>query len=88
MSTLLESVGAKVERYSDGSMRIDSTNITSEPRADTARKLRASFFMIGSLLARTGEAVMPLPGGCNIGARPIDLHVRGLQALGATVEIK
>jgi UDP-N-acetylglucosamine enolpyruvyl transferase len=44
--------------------------------------------VIGALVGRQGEAIVPLPGGCNIGARPIDLHVRGLEALGAQVEIR
>eukprot|EP00899_Mesostigma_viride_P006978 jgi/Mesvir1/16281/Mv08523-RA.1 len=91
MGRALQSVGAKFQFGADGtpdSLLIDSSNLTSaEPRADAVRKLRASFFVIGSLLARMGEAVVPLPGGCNIGARPIDLHIRGLQALGAEVSI-
>ncbi|GBG64182.1 hypothetical protein CBR_g40882 [Chara braunii] len=87
MFQVLQSVGAKVTRGMDGSesvVGIDASGLTSsEPCPDTVRKLRASFFVVGSLLARHGEAVVPLPGGCNIGARPIDLHVRGLEALGA-----
>ena len=51
-------------------------------------QMRASFFAIGPLLARCGVAEMPLPGGCAIGARPVDLHVRGLQTLGAEVTIE
>jgi UDP-N-acetylglucosamine enolpyruvyl transferase len=50
--------------------------------------LRASFFVIGPLLARMGVARIPLPGGCAIGARPVELHVRGLQAMGADVHIE
>jgi UDP-N-acetylglucosamine enolpyruvyl transferase len=52
------------------------------------RKLRASFFVIVALVGCKGEAIVPLPDGWNIGARPIDLHVRGLEALGAQVEIR
>ena len=82
----------KVQRNIDGqssSDLIDASSLSSvEPCADVVRKLRASFFVIGALVGRQGQAVVPLPGGCNIGARPIDLHVRGLEALGAQVEIK
>eukprot|EP00898_Chlorokybus_atmophyticus_P008194 jgi/Chlat1/8376/Chrsp80S07804 len=88
MGQLLQSVGAKFQHDGHTAVIDASTLTSSEPRADTVRQLRASFFVIGALLARTGEAVLPLPGGCNIGARPIDLHVRGLQALGADVQIK
>ena len=52
------------------------------------RKLRASFLVLGPLLARVGEAVLDLPGGCNIGSRPVDLHLRGLEALGASFEVR
>lgn len=82
----------KVERGIDGlsdSVLVDASQLTSvAPCPDVVRKLRASFFVIGALVGRQGEAVVPLPGGCNIGARPIDLHVRGLEALGARVEIR
>ncbi|XP_024360944.1 uncharacterized protein [Physcomitrium patens] len=88
MFQVLQSVGVKVQRASSGFM-IDAKDLTSvEPCSEAVRKLRASFFVIGALLGRKGEAVVPLPGGCNIGARPIDLHVRGLEALGADIEIR
>jgi hypothetical protein len=92
MKQVLESVGATVKRGHDGSdscVLVDASQLTSvEPCPDVVRKLRASFFVLGPLLARMGEAVVPLPGGCNIGARPIDLHTNGLRALGAEVERK
>ena len=89
MFQVLQSVGVKVQRTSASGFMIDARDLTSvEPCPDAVRKLRASFFVIGSLLGRTGEAVVPLPGGCDIGARPIDLHVRGLEALGANVDIR
>lgn len=92
MIQVLESVGVKVQRGVDGlrsSLLVDASCLTSvEPCPDTVRKLRASFFVFGAIMGRQGEAVVPLPGGCNIGARPIDLHVRGLQALGAEVSIR
>lgn len=88
MFQVLQSVGVKVQRTSNGFM-IDARDLTSvEPCSEAVRKLRASFFVIGSLLGRKGEAVVSLPGGCDIGARPIDLHVRGLEALGAKVDIR
>eukprot|EP00897_Mesotaenium_endlicherianum_P004461 jgi/Mesen1/4042/ME000213S03077 len=89
MCQVLQSVGVKVTRGVDDSLLVDASTLSSvEPCADIVRKLRASFFVIGALMGRQGEAVVPLPGGCNIGARPIDLHVRGLEALGAKVEIR
>jgi len=88
MFQVLQSVGVKIQRTSCGFL-IDAKDLTSvEPCPEAVRKLRASFFVIGSLLGRKGEAVVPLPGGCDIGARPIDLHVRGLEALGAKVHIR
>ena len=61
---------------------------TSKAPYELVTQLRASFFAIGAILARLGVAQMPLPGGCAIGARPVDLHVRGLQAMGAEVQIE
>lgn len=92
MCQVLRSVGVRVQRSVEGqesTIAVDASCLTSvEPCPDTVRKLRASFFVIGALMGRQGEAVVPLPGGCNIGARPINLHVRGLEALGAHVEIR
>lgn len=87
MGQVLLALGAKVER--DGNaLNIDSSDIqhTKAPY-DLVSRLRASFFVIGPLLARMGVARVPLPGGCAIGARPVELHVRGLQAMGADVHI-
>lgn len=92
MFQVLQSLGVKIERGVDGldtSVSVDASVLTSvEPCPDVVRKLRASFFVFGAIMGRQGEAVVPLPGGCNIGARPIDLHVRGLEALGADVSIR
>lgn len=91
MLQVLQSLGVKTERGIDGpdSIMVDASHLTSvEPNPDVVRKLRASFFVFGAIMGRMGEAVVPLPGGCNIGARPIDLHVRGLEALGAEVSIR
>ncbi|GLJ37115.1 hypothetical protein SUGI_0752570 [Cryptomeria japonica] len=88
MMEILRSIGVEVKR-SGSEVVVNTDCIKSvEPCSDAVRKLRASFLVIGPLLARHGEAHVALPGGCNIGARPIDLHLRGLQALGAHVEIR
>lgn len=96
MCDVLESIGAKVDVEIDdrrtgggASLTVDASRIHNPaPAEDAVRSLRASFFVLGPLLARLKEAVVPLPGGCDIGARPVDLHVRGLEALGAHIEIK
>ena len=88
MSQVLRALGVKLTRQGD-ILDIDARNISSsEAPYDVVSKLRASFFVIGPLLTRLGVARVPLPGGCAIGARPVDLHVRGLQALGAEVTIE
>lgn len=88
MGQVLEALGVKLQRQGDA-LDIDaSTLTTSKAPYELVSQLRASFFVIGSLVARLGSARVPLPGGCAIGARPVDLHVRGLQALGAEVRIE
>ncbi|GGF46523.1 UDP-N-acetylglucosamine 1-carboxyvinyltransferase [Aliidongia dinghuensis] len=70
-------------------LRLDASRITStEAPYDLVRKMRASVLVLGPLLARCGEARVSLPGGCAIGARPVDLHIKGLQQLGAEIEIE
>ncbi|MDX2231074.1 MAG: UDP-N-acetylglucosamine 1-carboxyvinyltransferase [Leptolyngbyaceae cyanobacterium bins.349] len=87
MGEILASLGVKLERRAD-ELTIDASSIgQSNAPYELVSQLRASFFIIGPLLARLGVARVPLPGGCAIGARPVDLHVRGLQALGAEVQI-
>jgi UDP-N-acetylglucosamine 1-carboxyvinyltransferase (EC 2.5.1.7) len=88
MTAILRALGAGVVRQGD-TLKISAEQIghASAPY-ELVSKLRASFFVIGSLLGRFGRARVPLPGGCAIGARPVDLHVRGLQALGAEVQIE
>jgi UDP-N-acetylglucosamine 1-carboxyvinyltransferase len=87
MSDVLASLGVNFQRNGD-CLDVDATHINhSKPPYDLVSKLRASFFVIGPLLARLGVARVPLPGGCAIGARPVNLHVQGLQAMGATVHI-
>lgn len=88
MAAVLTALGVRVHKEAD-SLELDPSDI-SHTRApyDIVSKLRASFFVIGPLLARMGVARIPLPGGCAIGARPVELHVRGLQAMGADVQIE
>lgn len=88
MLQVLTSLGAYVRQSSSG-ISVNARNLSaSEPCAQTVQKLRAGFFVIGALVARHGEATLALPGGCDIGSRPIDLHLRGLEALGAKVEVR
>ena len=88
MSQILRAIGVKVERNGE-TLDINAADLgQSQAPYELVNQLRASFFVIGSVLARLGVARVPLPGGCAIGARPVDLHVRGLQALGAQVHIE
>ena len=88
MGEVLSALGMRLQRNGN-IIDIDASEITtSKAPYELVTQLRASFFAIGPLLARLGEAQMPLPGGCAIGARPVDLHVRGLQAMGAEVQIE
>ena len=88
MGQILQALGVKLNHQED-ILEIDATNINpTEAPYDVVSQLRASFFVIGPLLTRLGTARVPLPGGCAIGARPVDLHVRGLQAMGANVSIE
>lgn len=83
---LLEELGVKVSRQQSGQLHIDSSSIaTYETPYELVRKMRASILVMGPLLARVGRARISLPGGCNIGTRPIDLHLKGFIALGAEV---
>ena len=85
MVQILSALGASVERYS-GTVRIGCRDITAEAPYDLVRRMRASICVMGPLLARKGHAIVSLPGGCVIGDRPVDIHLRGLEALGAKVE--
>ena len=90
MSELLGSLGAEVSTLQDGQvLALSSHNLTSQ-RADydIVRKMRASILVLGPLLARFGHAKVSLPGGCAIGARPVDLHLKALEAMGAELELR
>lgn len=83
MSEILRELGCTVRRKSD-SLVIDASELSSQRVSERyATRLRASVILLGSLLGRKGRAEMPYPGGCSIGMRPIDLHIRALEALGA-----
>ncbi|MEO6847069.1 MAG: UDP-N-acetylglucosamine 1-carboxyvinyltransferase [Chthoniobacterales bacterium] len=84
MLTILSQLGCEVERAS-GTVRIKAEKITTAAPYDIVRKMRASVCIIGPLLGREKEATVSLPGGCIIGDRPIDLHLKGFEALGADV---
>ncbi|MBP3255419.1 MAG: UDP-N-acetylglucosamine 1-carboxyvinyltransferase [Clostridia bacterium] len=85
---ILEEIGAKVEWISKNELKIDTRNITNTTAPlDMTSKFRASSYFIGSLLGRCKKAVVGLPGGCNLGARPIDQHIKGFESLGAKVEV-
>ena len=84
----LRALGAQVEwNAQEGTLRVDASTICrTDVPAELCRRMRASYYYIGALLARFGQAKVPLPGGCDIGRRPIDQHIKGLRALGAEVE--
>lgn len=85
---ILREMGAKVE-YGSGVAVIDPKGLSSvRPPATMVKKLRASYYLLGALLGRYGEAEVPLPGGDDIGPRPIDQHLKGFRALGAEVSIE
>ncbi len=90
MCGILRAMGARIEEdWEDHSLIIDTSGLnTSEAPSDLVQKMRASFFIFGPLLARTGRASIALPGGCTIGNRPIDLHNKGLRQLGAVIRVE
>lgn len=83
---LVRSVGGKVRFLTETSVEIDTRGVepVSAP-CDLVRKIRGSYYLIGAMLARFGRAMVALPGGCDIGARPIDQHIKAFEALGASV---
>ena len=84
---ILETLGAKITWNNENEITIDTRNITTtEAPLDLTSKFRASYYIIGALLGRKGSVTVGMPGGCKLGARPIDQHIKGFEALGATVE--
>ncbi len=86
MAELLTSLGARVEFTGGGRVVIGVGALAHEAHYEQVRRMRASFLVMGPLLARLGRATIALPGGCAIGSRPIDLHLKGLAELGASIE--
>ncbi len=85
---LMVQLGAKVEFFDEG-VSIDCSELrNADIEPDLARKIRTSFYMLGPLMARLGNAKLPQPGGCPIGTRPVDFHIKGLTALGAKVDLR
>lgn len=86
---ILQVLGAKCKYLNDNKLQINATNINNFTASDEAvRKIRASYYLMGALLGRFKKAEVALPGGCNFGSRPIDMHLRGFKQLGATVTIE
>ena len=86
---ILENLGAKIHWNSTNELTIDTRNIdTTEAPLDLTSKFRASYYLLGSLLSRKGSATVGMPGGCKLGARPIDQHIKGFEALGAKVNVE
>ena len=89
MLTLLSSLGASVSREADGGVRVESDQACEVTAPyDLVKTMRASILVLGPLLARRGKAAVSFPGGCAIGSRPVDLHIRALEAMGAAISIE
>ena len=90
MTALLQSLGAEVQSLQGGQVLALSSHDIDNHTADydIVRKMRASILVLGPMLARDGHAVVSLPGGCAIGARPVDLHLRALEAMGAELDLR
>jgi UDP-N-acetylglucosamine 1-carboxyvinyltransferase len=90
MTALLQSLGAEVTAMNDGKVLALSSHGLDNHTADydIVRKMRASILVLGPMLARDGHAVVSLPGGCAIGARPVDLHLKALEAMGAELDLR
>ena len=88
ISKILQQMGAKVRRINKSTLYIDPTRIaTCSAVTDLVRGMRASYYLLGALLGKYGEAKVALPGGCNFGVRPIDQHLKGFEALGAETRL-
>lgn len=86
MSDVLRSLGSEVAIKENEIEILTREILTSDAPYELVQKMRASFFVMGPLLAKTGKAKIPMPGGCAIGARPVDLHLKGFAALGAEIK--
>ena len=89
LERILKSLGCSVNKLDNNTLEIDSTDVNNfEACTSDVRRMRASYYFIGALLARFKKARVDLPGGCPIGVRPIDQHIKGFEALGAKVTIE
>ena len=89
LERILESLGCSINKIDNNTIEIDSTDVTSvDACTSDVRRMRASYYFIGALLSRFKKARVELPGGCPIGVRPIDQHIKGFEALGAKVTIE
>ncbi len=89
MAEVLQSLGAKASFTSHHTLEVDARGLNMHKAPyDLVTQMRASFFVLGPLVARMGRAEVALPGGCAIGSRPVDLHLKGLEAMGASIEIE
>jgi UDP-N-acetylglucosamine 1-carboxyvinyltransferase len=89
MLKLIRNMGVEAEHASDGSVRLDASRLsTPEAPYELVKTMRASVLALGPLLARFGEATVSLPGGCAIGSRPVEQHIKGLQAMGAQIVVE
>ncbi|MDO5418041.1 MAG: UDP-N-acetylglucosamine 1-carboxyvinyltransferase, partial [Lachnospiraceae bacterium] len=89
MLEAIQEIGASVDRLDRHTVKINASNIGEVSVDDEyIRRIRASYYFIGALLGKYKSAQVPLPGGCNIGSRPIDLHLKGFRALGAEITVE
>jgi len=89
MVKLIRNMGVAVDRGDDGTVRLDASGLSSpEAPYELVKTMRASVLALGPLLARFGEATVSLPGGCAIGSRPVDQHIKGMQAMGADIVVE
>ncbi|MDW7739218.1 MAG: UDP-N-acetylglucosamine 1-carboxyvinyltransferase [Bacillota bacterium] len=89
MINILENLGVAIRRRGRDAVEMTPGNLSKvAPSYDLVKKMRASYYFMGSLLARFGRAEVPIPGGCDLGPRPIDQHLKGFSALGADIEIE
>ena len=87
--TIVSDLGCKVKYINKSTVEVDATNATyKDAPFELMRKIRASYYLIGSMLGRFGVCKTTMPGGCNFGVRPIDQHVKGMEAMGATIDVK
>ena len=88
LERILNSLGCNINKIDNNTLEIDATDVTNTNACtEDVRRMRASYYFIGALLARFKKARVELPGGCPIGVRPIDQHIKGFEALGAKVEV-